>query len=686
MMSLSKLWLFLLTALAGLLVLLLLLSPVQVRKALDQNTQRRMELAQQSTTLLLQNSARLWIDTAAQLAGDAVLVSALEELQRGQNELQLVHKNTSEHLRRANQTLRLSFLLLVDARGRVLARIGEDEEVYQDNVIGYPIVADAVRGYRLDDLWFEKGRLYRLAAAPVIAAARDRYVGAVVLGQAVGDDLAGQIRAAVGMDVAFLCAGKVMGSSLKALPKGLLQRAETGAWNGQPVPVGEEDRPELALLSPLPGEAAAQGAVIALVTPAAAGVSLPAMARALVEAAATAELRITHLAAVGAAVVVALLLGLVFLRVEAEGPLARLLAEVRELDRGRDEHLEEGGYRGRWRELALAVNDALRGARPVTEDYIAAPEAAAESGREPAPPPIPARPAPPPPITSTLPTQISPRPTRDEPAPGSPWAASQQMPVPAEPEFPTMPDGMATMGSHESPHSSARTQPMAPPELTLPRRGLPTERTVAPTIPMQPPRFPQGETEASSARTLLDPVTEELLEGTSQVSPVPGAPTVQDIPPSVVHAAIEQALGTPPAPFTGFSRTMTGPISSAPAPSAPSARAQRQPTGVISVAEVRRRAAEPTGDIWGEPTARRPPPQEPDEDDLEASFRQTYQEFMVTKQRCHESVEGLTYEKFAIKLRQSREQIMRQHSCRSVRFHVYVKDGKAALKATPVAR
>ena len=65
--------------------------------------------------------------------------------------------------------------------------------------------------------------------------------------------------------------------------------------------------------------------------------------------------------------------------------------------------------------------------------------------------------------------------------------------------------------------------------------------------------------------------------------------------------------------------------------------------------------------------------------------------------RCHpcyerycqegsEPVEGLTFEKFAVKLRQSREQILRQHNCRAVRFHVYVKDGKAALKATPVAR
>lgn len=673
-MSLSKLWLFLLTVLAGLLVLVLLLSPVQVRKALDQNTQRRLELAQQSATLLLQNSARMWIDTAAQLAGDAVLTGALEELQRGQAELQLQHKNTRDHLRRANQTLRLSFLLLVDARGRVLARVGNDEEVYQDSVIGYPIVADAVRGYRLDDLWFEQGRLYRLAAAPIIATARDRYVGAVVLGQAVGDDLAEQIRAAVGMDVAFLCAGRVVGSSLKALPQGLLQRAETGGWYGQPVPVGDADRQELALLSPLPGEAAAQGAAIALIAPTpttAAGASLPAMARALIEAAATAELRPMHLALLGAAVMLALLLGLIFLRVEVEGPLLRLLAEVNELGRrggDQEERIEEGRYRGKWRDLALSVNAALRSAQP-----------AQASPEPPAPPPI----------VSMLPTQISPRPVLDEPAPGSPWAPSQRLPI-GEPEYPTMPDGMAALNSHESPHSSTRTQPMAPSELLLPRRGLPTERTAMPTIPMQPPHFPPGETESSSARTLLDPVTEEMLIGTSQVSPVPGAPTVQDIPPSVVHAAIEQALGAPPASFAGSSRTQTGPLSSVAPPTSPAgrgeARPQRQPTGSISVAEVRRRAAEPTGDIWGEPTARRPTAQEAEEDDLEASFRQTYQEFMVTKQRCHESVEGLTYEKFAIKLRQSREQIMRQHNCRAVRFHVYVKDGKAALKATPVAR
>ena len=38
----------------------------------------------------------------------------------------------------------------------------------------------------------------------------------------------------------------------------------------------------------------------------------------------------------------------------------------------------------------------------------------------------------------------------------------------------------------------------------------------------------------------------------------------------------------------------------------------------------------------------------------------------------------------AQKLRKNREQLVQKYACRTVRFAVYVKDGKAALKATPV--
>lgn len=72
-------------------------------------------------------------------------------------------------------------------------------------------------------------------------------------------------------------------------------------------------------------------------------------------------------------------------------------------------------------------------------------------------------------------------------------------------------------------------------------------------------------------------------------------------------------------------------------------------------------------------------------EDDEAHFRQVYEEFLAAKNSCGESTAGLTSEKFRQRLLDSRGQMMAKHSCRTVRFSVYVKDGKAALRSTPVA-
>jgi hypothetical protein len=74
----------------------------------------------------------------------------------------------------------------------------------------------------------------------------------------------------------------------------------------------------------------------------------------------------------------------------------------------------------------------------------------------------------------------------------------------------------------------------------------------------------------------------------------------------------------------------------------------------------------------------------PVEDGLESEFRSVYRDFIETKQACGESVEGITYDKFSGKLRNNRQQLITRYACKSVKFQVYVKDGKAALKATPI--
>jgi hypothetical protein len=66
------------------------------------------------------------------------------------------------------------------------------------------------------------------------------------------------------------------------------------------------------------------------------------------------------------------------------------------------------------------------------------------------------------------------------------------------------------------------------------------------------------------------------------------------------------------------------------------------------------------------------------------NYRHVFDQFIATKQSCNEPTSGLTFEKFRDKLNKNRDDLIAKTGCREVRFTVYVKDGKAALKATPV--
>lgn len=71
-------------------------------------------------------------------------------------------------------------------------------------------------------------------------------------------------------------------------------------------------------------------------------------------------------------------------------------------------------------------------------------------------------------------------------------------------------------------------------------------------------------------------------------------------------------------------------------------------------------------------------------DDIEAEWRGVYDQFVSTKLECSEPTEGFTYEKFRKTLVKNRDALVARHGVSRVKFSVYVKDGKAALKASPV--
>jgi hypothetical protein len=65
-------------------------------------------------------------------------------------------------------------------------------------------------------------------------------------------------------------------------------------------------------------------------------------------------------------------------------------------------------------------------------------------------------------------------------------------------------------------------------------------------------------------------------------------------------------------------------------------------------------------------------------------WRVVYDDFVRTKRECGEPTDGLTFEKFQQTLRKNRDALMQRHGCKRVKFSVYVKEGRASLKATPV--
>lgn len=64
-------------------------------------------------------------------------------------------------------------------------------------------------------------------------------------------------------------------------------------------------------------------------------------------------------------------------------------------------------------------------------------------------------------------------------------------------------------------------------------------------------------------------------------------------------------------------------------------------------------------------------------------FKSLYEKYIETQKQCGESTNKFTLEQFVSRLAREKERLMQTHNCRNVRFTVYVKEGKASLKATP---
>jgi hypothetical protein len=648
----SKTWFLLVTFAGALSVAVAVLAARPLQRDMQHETGARLEEAQHSASLLLKVNARKWIDTAAQVATDAVLVEALEQATKGPADLGLVHKTVQERLRYFNDKMKVDLVMATDAHGRVIARAGLDENVYKDGVEGFPLVADALRGLRGDDTWSLSGKLYRVAASPVIA--RDRYAGALVVGQEVAGELAQSMKRVLDVDVAFLLRGRVLASSaqlsvLSQLPMVVEQHAEELAQNGRsaPIAVDEGGEPFLMVVAPFTGEAEEHKAAYALIVPRAQPVTVSYLASQLA-AMDPKAIPWIQLAPVAAVLVLALIIGLLLMRLEVLGPLKRLSRESQSLARGEITRLDDDRHPGKFGTVARALNTTLDRIGTVARVQQSPPPRGFEGPRgfdgpalrSPAPMrPDPFAPRPPEPGPLARPDAFAPT---DKVADQS---LNSEFDRRATVERVRPADESISGDSGELRATDVRPVELRQPKLT----PIATAAPGAPTLQAQAPSPDKvGPDFVESPRELLTPTAHKMPTPRHLNAPMPPPPS-RPPPPPPIPMPMPSPAGIGRDPF-------------------------EDQTAVASPSEALLRAARDSSQILPNPV----------DDALETEFRQVYRDFIETKQACGEPIDGITYDKFSGKLKSNRQQLISRYACKTVKFQVYVKDGKAALKATPV--
>lgn len=696
----SKIWFFLVAVAAAVALSVAVTMPRPQERAQRDEIDERVSRARSSTEMLLRENARKWVDLAASFARVPAppgqpklkLDGNLDQASRETRDISAeLHQTTLETLRyilsQVSGTQKPEFAMALDKWGRVVARVGLNEREWGEDLSTYFVVRDALHGYLRDDLWLIDGKLYRVAASPVIDRQSSDYVGAVVLGDEVDNVLARELEKRIGRcapgnegaescdpKVAFFVQGRQIVTPAPELTDDIYKeyRARKDRLFSKdekerasalaPFVLKTANREYVVALKQLPGEAGAQEGFYAVFTtrPTPVGV-LGRIGPALGEATPRDWM------VVGGGFLLALIAGIVFMWLESDRPLKRLVLDAVSLGKGEVPKLDEERHKGKFGSIARSVNIALekqqREQKAAKKDLGAVlgppPEDGIFSGARPLPssgpgaisgapfaPPPPSdfsfEPPPPAPAPSRAPMRLGPEPISAGPVgaveaggfdfdmppppppaapPPPPVAARSPAPRPATPPPPPPPD-LPSMPPVGGPRAARPAPPPVPPSVTPPPSPLP----VRPKTPI-----PSARGAAATPPPVLPNLDDDLL-----------APNMDD---DILAAAAAQPAMAPASAFRGG-----GDFGGATLVADPSE-------------ELLRQAAEDTE---------------------EAYFREVYGEFVDLKRKCGENVDGLTFEKFAQKLRQNREQLVAKYSCRSVKFQVYVKDGKAALKATPV--
>lgn len=640
----SKIWFFLVAIAAGAAITLALVMPRPAERERILVERQSLAVACDVINILLQDNARGRVELAGKVARAENLDAKLLELS-GKKELEAADNQELKEF--ANQLMKdivgakPDFIILLDNKGRVVARTGtHNDSEYKDSLAGYFLVDDALNGFLRDDLWNieeigdkkdskRRNVLYLVAASPVVDRTRDDYAGAVVIGHKVDKELADEFVKPLAVGITFFSRGaSVATSNPVGLDNELVsQYSDTDTW---PEDLVEDCRTVEPFT--ISGGAEKYTALMSRL-PGEAGEQDAFYAvylerpKALGFMGTLNEVKSNDLSfgafpwpMVGGAFVLMVALGLFLMIWETDRPLRRLASEAVVLAKGETERLDEERHKGKFGSIARSVNIHI--------DKV---QREAKSAKK------------------DLDQLLGPAPEDSShgvshfsgasplPAVGPAGAAGAFEPPPPS-EFRFGSGGGASPAPVKDPGSQPFDLDLPPPPPSMaasapkPAKPAPPRTPAPPPLPKKPP-------------PPIEAPTNQLVPPKPVSTPTPPAP-----PAKAIDDDILADIGAPPRAPSDFDA----------------------PT----------RVADPSKNLLAASAS--PGPAATASGDDEAYFRTVYDDFIALKKKCNEPTGSLTFEKFSGKLRKNRDTLMAKHGCKQVQFKVYVKDGKAALKATPV--
>ncbi len=548
--------------------------------------------------LWLRLDARLRLDALASIAVEPEVRQTLRSSSgRAGTPAVATRRRLSQRLNALNAKLeegKGDMLFALDTEGEVVATLDKDA-MGPERLDKMPLVRDALRGFMRDDVWVYNGKVFRMAARPVFDGGR--YVGAIVHGMAVGDDLARRLGSKLpNASVAFFFRDRLIGAhvggarapSSAELKNGLGTALANMKSEEGSIEIGERTRASASLVR---GEAA-HARVGYIIGRKGSTVGLGGLfANTFKEDVAS----LPWLVVIGIPLLL-LLLGLFLLYLEHDKAVGILRRTSESLSKNELSSLPAGELRRHYRKVAENLNAALRAGVGFKEDIAERTSVDLDK------------------ILNT---------TRDSADSGY-FGFSAEAPTAKRSALDPEPEKAAN-AEHGVPTAPPQGTPTARPE------GAPTARPQR-SPSSRPKRTPSSwPNRASSSR---HPAAATVRHSEADLTPAPNDP------PTRPRAIVEDD--------DGFGDS-------------------EESTAVTHIPkELLEEASAPA--VQGE----------------DIHFREVFDKFVATQKKCGASVNGLTFDKFVRKLHAAREQVMKHHDAASVRFTVYVKEGRAALKASPV--